>query len=452
MGRGEFSSAGISSFGHLTLILLALLIPTFPAALCHAAPATQPTTAPRDPAVAALIDKLSSGSYRDRQAAQDELVKLGDAARPALQELARSTGNEEVRTAANAALARIDSGEANGPTLITLHVKDADPRTVVPQIAKLADAELSYWPDSMWDPKFNGQVPKATLDEDRQPFWKVLEDFCAQSNCQPAWMGGHEGITLMQGGNRQLSGPKWTSGQFIAIPVAVYRNRTIQFANGPGVSQDNRLTFQLFADPKARILQYDPTVEVVTATDNKGNSLASPSRVFVLGSRLSAARPSWMCDLSAPLNYPANGGDRLVKFKANVHLVIIKKTERLEIPNLTEQTHTKEVVGGWTVEVKNFKRNPSGGELNLVVTRDRASVRPGTFIFDELRGMRIVDDKGETVGSGVGGGGSDTHVDCSMNFNDSRIKSDTPLSLVWDIVTETRPVTVPVEFKDLPLP
>src|SRR5581483_11734688 len=110
----------------LTVAVFLLIAPLSPAAL-----ATQPSTAPMDPALAALIEQLSSRTYHERQTAQDELVKRGEAARSALQKLAASSANEEVRTAAGAVLARIDAEEANAPTLITLHVKDADPRVVL---------------------------------------------------------------------------------------------------------------------------------------------------------------------------------------------------------------------------------------------------------------------------------------------------------------------------------
>src|SRR5688572_4039145 len=89
-------------------------------ATLHAAPATQPTQE-----IPALIGQLSDPDWKLRQKAQERLVSIGDPAIEALKQIVQQTKDEEVRTRAESALRQIAENARTGPTLVTLHVKDA---------------------------------------------------------------------------------------------------------------------------------------------------------------------------------------------------------------------------------------------------------------------------------------------------------------------------------------
>ena len=86
---GDAMAAGKWMFAAVVLTLAAIL---------SAEP--NPTTRPTTVSVAdipALIQALGSDSYKTRQQAQDELVQLGLAAKPALEQAARTADSPEVR-------------------------------------------------------------------------------------------------------------------------------------------------------------------------------------------------------------------------------------------------------------------------------------------------------------------------------------------------------------------
>jgi hypothetical protein len=135
------------------LLLLWLYGPDFPV----------PARAP-DPRAAALVARLGSDSFREREAAQDALARMGGGARPAL-EGARGSPDPEVRRRAAELLA-------------------ARPRTL--------DEEVGWWPqlDLLWYDD-RGEV----LDW-RMPWhlkWarsRLQEDYLG-----PPWQGGVEADT-----------------------------------------------------------------------------------------------------------------------------------------------------------------------------------------------------------------------------------------------------------------
>src|SRR4051812_28033025 len=89
-----------------------------------AAPATTQSTSEVD----TLIHQLSSDNWRQRQAAQERLVVLGDEAREPLARAAKEGADDETRSRAESALAQIDENQAIGPSIITLHLKNIAPQ------------------------------------------------------------------------------------------------------------------------------------------------------------------------------------------------------------------------------------------------------------------------------------------------------------------------------------
>ncbi|MDB5298931.1 MAG: hypothetical protein JWO87_594, partial [Phycisphaerales bacterium] len=113
-------------------------LPAAPATTTRPAPATQAaaTQAASRPYINLddLLKRLSSDAWQQRQRAQDELVRMGDEARPVVKDLLARTTDTEVRTRLEAAVAQIDENRISGPSFITMHFKDADPREVFAEL------------------------------------------------------------------------------------------------------------------------------------------------------------------------------------------------------------------------------------------------------------------------------------------------------------------------------
>src|SRR3954464_631927 len=93
--------------------------------------AQSPTTNPSTDEIQALVKQLSNDNYQKRQAAQDQLVRFGAGARPFLEQLLKESNDPEARTRAEAALQQMDEDKSAGPSLITIHAKDAPVENVI---------------------------------------------------------------------------------------------------------------------------------------------------------------------------------------------------------------------------------------------------------------------------------------------------------------------------------
>jgi hypothetical protein len=77
---------------------------------------------------------------------------------------------------------------------------------------------------------------------------------------------------------------------------------------------------------------------------------------------------------------------------------------------------------------------------------------PWDNLANEFRAATVLDADGTFVPIN-GGGGGDTEVDWTGSFLMRRqMAFKPPFSLRWEIVTQTRDMTIPFKFKDLPLP
>src|SRR3954464_2052731 len=108
------------------------------------------STQPVPPEIPALIKQLSDDNYQTRQDAQDQLVRFGTDARPALQELLTRTTDPEARTRAEAALGMIEENRTTGASLVTLHVADAAADVVLKELSKQGMSPIATSPENLF--------------------------------------------------------------------------------------------------------------------------------------------------------------------------------------------------------------------------------------------------------------------------------------------------------------
>src|SRR5437762_2646134 len=75
---------------------------------------------PNEQDVGPLLAQLKSDDWRSRQEAVDKLVTMGDAAIPHLQQLLAGTSDNEVRSRAASAIARIEDQRRVGASMVTM--------------------------------------------------------------------------------------------------------------------------------------------------------------------------------------------------------------------------------------------------------------------------------------------------------------------------------------------
>ena len=407
--------------------------------------------------VESLIVQLNDDNWRVRQAAQDQLVALGDAVGRRIERLSTETAEEEVRTRASAILRQIETHSRLAPTPITLHLKDAPPKQAIEAIAQQAKVELAVWPDWVWK-QAQGTI---TVDADREPFWVVLNQVCDQAGLSVQTHGGSSKITIQTGRNNWSRKPRDLQGCFIITADHASRNHHVDFSAPENISSSFSLNIGVLVDPKLRILRAAYSPDVVTAKDENGNSLVGGAGLM-RGEDYRAASwgATWRWDFAVPLVHTPQTGKKIAVLKGALRFMVQEKSDLWEIPNIAAAKNLERTIPIGKYIVQELKKNGKENyELKISIEHDRNIVTHQNLLTDwsSLQSsIRLLDAEGRAYqNSGGGGGGDDGKLQYTINFfarNDGGQQPGDPVKLIWEIPTATKEMEVPFEFRDLPIP
>ncbi|HZZ44783.1 MAG TPA: HEAT repeat domain-containing protein [Tepidisphaeraceae bacterium] len=413
------------------------------------------TTEPaRADEIRGLIEKLGSDDYQTRQQAQDQLVRFGVDAKPMLQEMLAKENDPEARTRAESAIAQIDENRVTGPSLVTLHVKDASPEVVLAELSRQGGYEIPTLPENLF--KQPGmQWGKMTMDFDQQSFWSVFRAFCEKTGVRPNAMGNDRKFVVMQGGDDSMQGPAVYSGAFMVVANSVTRSSSVNFARDKIPTKSLNIQFSVFAEPKLNILGHDYYLRLSEAMDDRGNSLLMPvpQQYNSMGQDASSR---WT--LNAALAIPETVGTRITRIKGVSRVLMQTKSERWDVPGIGSipANGVSKSIGGRKYVVEDFKA-AGVDSYQLKLTMIREGARQSDW-QQNGRGVRIIalDAEGKSLAlNGWGGGGSNERLTYTYTFNQQNGmggKTGPAKKLVIEVPTEVKEVDVPFEFKDLILP
>jgi hypothetical protein len=416
---------------------------------------TAPTTAPAlpidDAKFQAAVRTLAADSWKERQAAQDQLVSFGEAAIPHLRKLVETADDEEIRTRAAAALRQIEENAVVGPSTVSLKFKDAPAQKVFDELARQAHTEFATMPPEMW----KNNATRLSVDLDRVSFWTAFREVCQKTGIYPQQFGNERKMTLQQSpGNPYFSGPGVTSGPFLIVANRIYRSNSVDLGNPGNVQHDFNISLAVFAEPKLKVVQSTYNVNVEEAVDDKGNSLVSNDRMYA---GMNASQ-QWMWNVSARLNYPENAGKTIARIKGSLKFLVQTKSETLDVPDILTVKNLNKTVAKRRMLIKEVKKNGEQYEVAMTIYRDGLSPAQWSAVLNPGYTVRLLDKEGRPLtSSGWGGGSNDQEANYTWNFNRNvwngqQTKLGEPHRLVWEIPTETRELEARFEFKDLPLP
>src|SRR5262249_17870915 len=129
-----------------------------------------------DKAIAALVKKLGSGRFAEREKAQKELDKIGVPALEALRKAAQSTDPETARRAGEL-VAKFEKHALASKVLAAkrVHLKYKD--TPLPEAIKDIQKQTGY-NIALHDPEGKLKERKVTLDTGMTTFWQAFDQFC----------------------------------------------------------------------------------------------------------------------------------------------------------------------------------------------------------------------------------------------------------------------------------
>jgi hypothetical protein len=407
---------------------------------------TQPAFTPEEQR---LMDQLNADDWHARQSAEDKLLALGDDIRPAMQWLS-SSGDPEQRTRAQSVLARLDLAAANRPTLITLHVKDANPRDVFESMGKQAGLDIGFLPENLWQqPRL--LVPPVSIDLAQQPFWDAMGQMCRLAGVRVQMMnsGGGNRLTACQGnvGEDYFAGPRSVDGRFIVQPLQIMRNQTVSFAPTLSRTSTNQIQFQVLVDPKVSVLQVANQAVLTDATDDKGNSIA------VKGANLFGYQmgPGLIFQVYAALASVGDGASKLDTLAGVIGVTVAGKVEHLDLPDATAAVNQVNSVGDWTLMITSCHIGDHDGSFSATIQVPARNADPNT-VFTVINHIRLVDAANRTL-SAAGGmwNGNGLEYKIRRNFSGSD-PIHPPVSVKWDVPTHVEHKTISFHFTDIALP
>ena len=120
-----------------------------------------------------------------------------------------------------------------GPTLVSLHVKDAPPKDVFAELARQGRVTIAPIRESLWD---SVRPEPVTIDLTDRPFWEVVREACIPAKVRAMPIGDNEGpgkIVLAPDLTDEMKSPAAFSGSFMVLATGVTR-RPSGGGAGPG--------------------------------------------------------------------------------------------------------------------------------------------------------------------------------------------------------------------------
>jgi hypothetical protein len=480
-------SASRAARAPLTALAVILVAHAPPPLLAQPA-ATSPTTHAADREalddVNALIAQLGGADWAARDAAQRRLAALDRLAEPALRRvLADGAHDAEVRTRAEAALAQIEENRHSGPTMITLRLRDVEPRVAFEELSRQAGVTLRPQPPSLW----SRNLPRVTIEPRGEPFWDVAERLRAQCglDVEPYDAAALAVLPSLHGRAAQAA-PTVTHGPFRVRASRVTRSYAVDLAAGGTRAAECFVLLTIHAEPKLRISGGGGSgrVKLEAAEDENGLSLLPeetpvPLRRARQAIEYGPATGALQWTVRVPLAYPETGaGERLARLKGSTSVRLVARADTMEVADVLTAGNVTREVGGARVTFMGCHK--VGGQYEVALTLPRDGKSPAGLLA--LRGsgahdtVRLFDAQGrEYQRSGGATTIASDAVKISVYYSAAAAPAlpgaaglggavqaaarlapppppGLPAKLLWQVPTEVRDLDIPFQFTDLPLP
>jgi hypothetical protein len=213
---------------------------------------------------------------------------------------------------------------------------------------------------------------------------------------------------------------------------------------------------KLYVDPALRLQGSSPIASADAALDDAGISW-TPDKNSDAVFFSSAPRRSLVntCDVS--LKYPQpNVGKKIARLNGTVQLQLADLIESMTIDNPLTAAETKKIAGHTTVTFHSMKTTNQAGQYQAIVTITRDIRDFGSNDFWNLlqSSSHLLDDQNRPFAYVGGSGGA---FDGKYYVNYSRpARADAPQGdparWVLELPAQAHTVSIPFQFKDLPLP
>lgn len=349
-----------------------------------------------------------------------------------------------------------------GPTLITMHLKDATAQAVLQELTRQAGVPVRLlFSDDALPPQ------KYTLDIEKQPFWTALLEVCRQLQLAPQLAGDRNIQDLLPGNPDDATGALIPINPLMTLTAREMRHEhSFSLKNANGALQAQQDTHSIYfngwalVDPKIHVAPNTTVnVDITEAVDEKGQELPHEQG----GASFVQSPALW--DLQLNLGGRADAGKTLASLKGIIKAFVVSKNEKWEVADLANAGPTTKTVktpqGNETYRLVDLAQNGKQYEVTIGVTRPaQAEPAPDEDVnIQQLRTARqdlgsftrLLDAQGRDIpyiSSKIDG----EAITLTFGRQEGENAAGAPNRLVLDIPVEFRELQIPFEFKNVPLP
>jgi hypothetical protein len=396
--------------------------------------------------VADLIDRFGSDDFATRQAAQKALTDMGDSVEPQLRGLLSGDLDDEARARINGVLHAIEERILLGPSVITLHFKNAPLQTILEDFARQARADLGVHRPRIVEYALNR---RATIDLDHASFWDALDAIGNASGLRPAPFTGESAMVLDVAGNTSniFANKLHQSGAFALIAMPGRWNRGAMRAHG----MQTGINLIVVAEPKLHVLGPVKNDWLKECLDNKGQAMSTNS--FFSGG-------PWWWQLNTVVHSAGDAGTKIALFGGEIKFTVQTRCDVFEVEDLNKLKDLTRFVNQTAVTLKQFTNHNGKYELEMVFA---GAAQLNQWEWNRIQSVvstiQILDDEDQPLQyRGPTSIRAGENLDLTIEYvatepRDSSIFHTVgPRKLRWEVATETRTVSVPFELRDLDLP
>jgi len=355
--------------------------------------------------------------------------------------------------------------DLNAATSVTIHAASTKPADIAQQIA----------PDDIRFINPNARLDPVSLDAAGEPLLSALSKLCIATGASPVQRTPHEALIMLepQGKSRSgrnsaqpsagslLSAPIAYSGPFAAILTELNSSQQLQVVKpeGEGGGDSNssptrNLSFSiaLLAEPKVVIAAIVANADIEEADDPEGANYATPNRADQNVSWNGYQQPP-LYQFTAQVNNVPRQTQKLALLKGSLRVRAVKKYMIHELIPAEGKSQDIPVNDLTCVLLPLERQGANQCRIRIKVPRAGQDDASWESFRQMMRWSRAIatDAAGNRLSEGWRGADESGDLTIHMIFNQPK-SIGAPARIIWQAPLEYEEITIPFEFKDLPIP
>ncbi|HEX8340348.1 MAG TPA: hypothetical protein VF624_05520 [Tepidisphaeraceae bacterium] len=413
-------------------------------AVCAVLALAGTTAAEPEPDAARLIAGLGDADWANRQKAEDDLVALGSAALPEINAALSRGGDFEMRDRLQNAILRIGRDQHLAATLVTVDETFPSPRAAFAHLAGLLKLELTD-ATPRGDAGASADRPIA-LRLQARPWLAAVDEVIALGGFDVRF--DDERLTITGKSDRPARPPTYYAGAIAVQALGAKHTQRFDFVNDrPGVQQS--MQFAVRCEPKARLRGGGVNQLIVRQClgDDGKSILNARLRRFPL---VPHTMTGFTCNIAPYVETDPPAALKLLEGELALELITETKESRLDDLSVLPQTLE---VGGSVVTLRSLERVNRAWKLVVEFKVAPAGIGENGGLRPEEM-LRVTDETGNVMRvstSALTTAGEISQQSYVLTARDPTSDAR-PRRLAWATINNTRRVTIPFRFTDLPLP